>query len=135
MDDYLPIGGHLLPADYQDFIRRWNMTIANYSGLTGYEGWGGEKRKAFRLAFPKAWKMWCKLSRHFSEKYADHVAALKKYQLEYEQQEQDSDEDSEQEQQEQGSDEDSEKELRELQRLEEHERQEAAEMDYLISLQ
>jgi hypothetical protein len=138
MDDYLPIGGHLLPADYQDFIRRWNMTIANYSGLTGYEGWGGEKRKAFRLAFPKAWKMWCKLSRHFSEKYADHVAALKKYQLEYEQQEQDSDEDSEQEQeQEQESDEDRDEdsELRELQRLEEHERQEAAEMDYLISLQ
>jgi hypothetical protein len=136
MDDYLPIGGHLLPADYQDFICRWNMTIAKYSGLTGYEGWGGEKRKAFRLAFPKAWQMWCKLSRHFSEKYADHVAALKEYQLEYQDEDEDEDEGEDQDQyQDQDQDQDEDQELRDLERLEEHERQEAAEMDYLISLQ
>jgi hypothetical protein len=125
MEDYLPVGGHLLPADFQAFICKWNMTIAKYSGLSGHEGWGGEKRKAFRLAFPKAWKMWCKLSKAYSQKYADQVAALKDYQLEQ----------AEAEAEDEDDDEDQEKELRELRRLEEHERQEAAEMDYLISLQ
>ena len=125
MEDYLPVGGHLLPADFQAFICKWNMTIAKYSGLSGHEGWGGEKRKAFRLAFPKSWKMWCKLSKAYSQKYADQVAALKDYQLEQ----------AEAEAEDEDDDEDQEKELRELRRLEEHERQEAAEMDYLISLQ
>ena len=69
--------------------------------------------------------MWCKLSKAYSQKYADQVAALKDYQLEQ----------AEAEAEDEDDDEDQEKELRELRRLEEHERQEAAEMDYLISLQ
>jgi hypothetical protein len=80
--DYLPLGGHLLPADYQEYIRTWNKAIADHSGVSGDEGWLGDNRKAYRRDFPDLWRSWLKKAAMFSKLYPEHVAAVKAYQKE-----------------------------------------------------
>ena len=81
-EDFLPLGGHLLPLEYQLFLCRWNKTIATYCGGIDEDGWTGENRKKYRMAFPEAWKSWQNAARVYMRRYKKEVDALKAYQQE-----------------------------------------------------
>ena len=75
--DFLPDGGHLLPQEFQDFLRRWNMTIADSMGE-----WLGESRKVFKKENPELWQLFLAEKMRLSKLYPTELAALKAYQAE-----------------------------------------------------
>jgi len=75
--DFLPDGGHLLPQEFQDFLRRWNMTIADSMGE-----WLGESRKVFKKENPELWQLFLAEKMRLSKLYPTELTALKAYQAE-----------------------------------------------------
>jgi len=75
--DFLPDGAHLLPYEFQAFLRRWNMTIADSMGE-----WLGESRTAFKKENPEIWKLFLAEKMRLSKLYPTELAALKAYQAE-----------------------------------------------------
>ena len=74
-ETYLPVGGHLLPRDFQEFLRAWNETIADSTG-----DWTGDARYDFRARNPDLWRMYKAENKRLSQLYASELAALKAYQ-------------------------------------------------------
>lgn len=79
MDEYLPIGAHLLPQEFQDFLYGWNKTITDAKGW-----WMGEPRKLYRKENPERWAAFETENRRLSQLYAKELAELKAYQASYE---------------------------------------------------
>jgi hypothetical protein len=77
-EDYLPVGAHLLPQEFRDFLYKCNKTIAEAVG-----DWVGEARSAFRENCPMIWKEWMVEKKRLVTLYAVQLAALKEYQREY----------------------------------------------------
>jgi len=77
-DDYLPVGAHLLPQEFQDFLCNWNKTIAGTMG-----DWLGEPRHLFDKIYPEVSQRWKDENRRLSKLYATELAALKAYQKEW----------------------------------------------------
>ena len=77
-DDYLPVGSHLLSQDFQDFLRKWNQTIAASTG-----DWLGEPRKAFKKQNPETWQQFQMELKAYSAVYAKEVEEVKAYQAKY----------------------------------------------------
>jgi len=78
-DDFLPVGSHLLPSDFQDFLRNWNQTIAASTG-----DWLGEPRQTYKAENPEQWQQFRSELKELSALYAEEVAAVKAYQATYE---------------------------------------------------
>lgn len=74
-EEYLPLGSHLLPQDYQDFLYSWNKMIAEVMG-----DWQGGPRAAYRKAFPLAWKEYIAENKRFRTLYSAQVEQLVAYQ-------------------------------------------------------
>lgn len=74
-DNYLPVGAHLLPEDFQTFLRNWNKTIAAETG-----DWLGEPRKTYKKANQEFWARYTAQLKEFSALYPTELAALKAYQ-------------------------------------------------------
>jgi hypothetical protein len=74
-DTYLPVGGHLLPQDFQNFLRAWNKTIATSTG-----DWTGDSRWDFKAENPELWRTYKAENKRFSQLYPSELAALKAYQ-------------------------------------------------------
>jgi len=74
-DNYLPVGSHLLPEDFQSFLRSWNQTIAASTG-----DWLGEPRQAYKAQNPEQWAQFNMELKRLSRLYAADVAAVKAYQ-------------------------------------------------------
>ena len=92
--DHLPLGAHLLPQDYQDFIYSWNKTI---STSPGSRWWNGIGRDIYRITNKAAWAQWVARNKEFRKRYAAEVEQLIAYQAthtvdeDYEEDEQDHD--------------------------------------------
>ena len=78
VDDYLPVGAHLLPQEFQDFLCNWNKTIAGTMG-----DWMGEPRRIFEKTYPDISREWKDENKRLSKLYATELAALKAYQKEW----------------------------------------------------
>ena len=74
-EDYLPEGSHLLPEDFQNFLRNWNKTIADSTG-----DWLGESRQTYRRQNPEKWQQYRVELKRLSACYQTEVAAVKNYQ-------------------------------------------------------
>jgi hypothetical protein len=77
-DDFLPLGSHLLPKDYQDFLYSWNKEIASREG-----DWEGSERAAFKKNWPEDWAAYLAENRRFIRVYAAEVDQVKAYQAEH----------------------------------------------------
>jgi len=77
IDDFLPLGGHLLPQEYQEFLISWNRTIAFANG-----SWLGVERQRFKAEHPEQWKQWVAQNRFLLQKYRTQADAVKAYQAE-----------------------------------------------------
>lgn len=78
MDDYLPIGSHLLPEDYREFLYSWNKEFEEVVG-----SWNGPLRKTYKTIQPDMWKVYITGNRYLALHYKEDVSALKAYQAEY----------------------------------------------------
>jgi len=78
--DYLPLGGHLLPDEFQAFLIEWNMAIAAYSSEEGEDAWLGESRKQYQKDHPELWEAFKAEFKRLNTLYPDEVKALKKFQ-------------------------------------------------------
>jgi hypothetical protein len=78
--DYLPLGGHLLPDEFQSFLIEWNMAIAAYSSEEGEDAWLGESRKQYQKDHPELWEAYKAEFKRLNTLYPDEVKALKKFQ-------------------------------------------------------
>lgn len=78
--DYLPLGGHLLPDEFQAFLIEWNMAIAAYSSEEGEDAWLGESRKEYQRDHPELWEAYKAEFKRLNTLYPDEVKALKLYQ-------------------------------------------------------
>lgn len=76
--DYLPLGGHLLPHEYQEFLFNWNKTIANANG-----SWLGTARQRYKAEHPEQWMQWIAENKLMLEKYLAETDAVKAYQAEH----------------------------------------------------
>ena len=74
-DNFLPVGSHLLPDEFQSFLRGWNQTIAASTG-----GWLGEPRETYKLQNPEIWAQFSAELKRLTRLYATEVAAVKTYQ-------------------------------------------------------
>jgi hypothetical protein len=74
-DTFLPIGSHLLPQDFQSFLRSWNKTIAASTGE-----WVGEGRKTFKQQNPTLWKEFRTELKAYQAVYYNEIEAVKAYQ-------------------------------------------------------
>lgn len=74
-EDYLPVGAHLLPEDFQEFLWNWNKTIADSAG-----DWRGEPRQAYKLENPEKWRQFRVGLKQFTRCYPADLEALKAYQ-------------------------------------------------------
>jgi len=83
IDDYLPLGGHLLPEEFQIFLCEWNRAIAAYSSETGEEAWQGDSRRKYKADHPERWEVYHAEFKRLDALYRDQVKALKAYQKEY----------------------------------------------------
>jgi len=81
--DYLPLGGHLLPEEFQTFLSGWNKAIASYSSETGEDAWRGESRREYQEDHPELWDVYQAEFRRLNTLYSADVKALKAYQKEY----------------------------------------------------
>jgi hypothetical protein len=77
-DDYLPVGAHLLPQEFRDFIYNCNKTIAGVLG-----DWVGEARRAFRENYPMMFKLCLVYKKRLYSLYPEEIEAVKAYQKEY----------------------------------------------------
>ena len=78
MEDYLPIGHHLLPKEYSRFLYDWNKAITDTTGW-----WTGPPRKLYKRVYSEEWNYFNNQNRRFMVLYAKEVAALKQYQANY----------------------------------------------------
>jgi hypothetical protein len=74
-EDHLPLGAHLLPEDYQDFLYGWNKHI---TATTGW--WNGEDRANFFKANPEHKAAFMREHRRFTQLYPEEIKAVKVYQ-------------------------------------------------------
>lgn len=74
-DNYLPLGSHLLPSDFQAFLQMWNKTIADSTG-----DWLGERRQAYMEENPEIWRQFQAKLDIFKSLYPAQVEAIKAYQ-------------------------------------------------------
>jgi hypothetical protein len=74
-EDHLPLGAHLLPEDYQDFLYGWNKHI---TATTGW--WNGQERADFWKANPEHKAEFASENRRFMQLYPEEVKAVKAYQ-------------------------------------------------------
>lgn len=74
-EDHLPLGAHLLPADYQVFLYTWNKTISQNQGW-----WNGEDRAVFWKANPELKAQFMREHKFFRERYLAEIQAVKDYQ-------------------------------------------------------
>jgi hypothetical protein len=81
--DYLPLGGHLLPEEFQTFLVDWNMAIAAYSSEVGEDAWQGESRREYQKDNPELWEAYMAEFNRLNTRYSAEVKALKAYQKEY----------------------------------------------------
>lgn len=81
--DYLPLGGHLLPEEFQTFLVDWNMAIAAYSSEVGEDAWQGESRREYQKDNPELWEAYMAEFKRLNTRYSAEVKALKNYQKEY----------------------------------------------------
>lgn len=82
-DDYLPLGGHLLPEEFQIFLYEWNTAIAAYSSETGEDAWQGESRRKYKADHPELWEAYHAEFKRLDALYREEVKALKAYQKEH----------------------------------------------------
>ena len=75
IDDYLPLGGHLLPDEYRKFLYGWNKTIEDANGA-----WLGAPRQRYKAEHPEEWSEWLAENKRLKALYAAAVAAAKAYQ-------------------------------------------------------
>jgi hypothetical protein len=78
--DYLPLGGHLLPDEFQAFLIEWNTAIAAYSTDVGEEAWLGQSRKEYERDHPEQWEAYKAEFKRLNALYPHEVKALKKFQ-------------------------------------------------------
>jgi hypothetical protein len=74
-EDHLPLGAHLLPEDYQEFLYIWNKTISQNQGW-----WNGEDRANFWKANPEHKAQFTREHKWFTQRYPEEVKAVKAYQ-------------------------------------------------------
>ena len=72
---FLPLGAHLLPLNFQQHLKHWNINITKEVG-----GWTREERREYRELFPGRWKEFRAENRYYREVYAEEVEAVKAYQ-------------------------------------------------------
>lgn len=77
-DDFLPLGSHLLPKDYQDFLYTWNKEITSREG-----DWEGSERAAYKKNYPADWEVFRLENRRLMTLYAAQVDQVKAYQAEH----------------------------------------------------
>ena len=77
-EDFLPIGHHLLPQQYQNFLYTWNKTITDTTGW-----WNGPPRKLYKMLHPDDWAGFNNENKRLMVLYSKEVAALKLYQSTY----------------------------------------------------
>ena len=76
-EDYLPVGSHLLPQEYKDFLVKWNREIG---AKIGY--WVTSK-KEYAVKYPVEHAEFIAENKRLSTKYAAEVEAVKQYQKEH----------------------------------------------------
>ena len=76
-ENHLPLGSHLLPKDYEDFLYSWNKAIATAPGC---RSWNGISRDIYKINNKEAWKQWVAKNKEFRTRYAAEVAQLIAYQ-------------------------------------------------------
>jgi hypothetical protein len=76
-EEYLPLGSHLLPQDYQYFLYSWNKMLTEVMG-----DWQGEPRAAYKKAYPLSWKGYIVENKRFRNLYKAEVEQLIAYQAE-----------------------------------------------------
>jgi hypothetical protein len=76
-DGLLPLGSHLLPHEYRNFLLHWNNIMQHYCG-----GWTGKERRLYKATHPFYWKIYLQEVKVLSAKYAQEVLAVKQYQAE-----------------------------------------------------
>ena len=74
-EDHLPLGSHLLPEDYQEFLYIWNKHISQNQGW-----WNGEDRANFWKANPEQKAQFMREHKWFTQRYPEEVKAVKAYQ-------------------------------------------------------
>lgn len=82
-NDYLPLGGHLLPEEFQTFLAGWNMEIAAHSSVSGEEAWQGESRRNYQENYPELWEAYQAEFKRLNALYSAEVKAIKAYQKNY----------------------------------------------------
>ena len=92
-EDHLPLGSHLLPQDYQEFLYNWNTHIA---ATTGW--WNGPERAAFWQLNPEHKAEFAREHKWFKDRYAAEIQAVKDYQATHTLEESDDEEQSQHEQ-------------------------------------
>jgi len=76
---YLPVGSHLLPRTFQEFLIEWNQDVTN-----NYGGWSRVEQENYKHDFPTRWKAYVAILRSYVFIYKADVDAVKAYQLENE---------------------------------------------------
>jgi len=76
-EDHLPLGAHLLPQDYQDFLYSWNKAIATAPGC---RSWNGISRDIYKCTNKEAWKQWVAKNKEFRVRYTAEVEQVVAYQ-------------------------------------------------------
>ena len=77
-EEYLPLGAHLLPQDYQDFLYTWNKAIALM-----YGDWVRSGRDAYKREYPFMYKIFMEENKNFKKIYSAQVEQVKAYQAEH----------------------------------------------------
>jgi hypothetical protein len=72
--DYLPLGAHLLPQEYRDFLASWHREMEDKIGY-----WLGAK-KEYASKYPKEHSLYISKNMCLEILYAVEVAAVKRYQ-------------------------------------------------------
>jgi hypothetical protein len=80
---YLPLGGHLLPYEFQNFLIEWNMAISATSPEVDEDAWKGESRRQYQKDHPELWESYMAEFRRLNTLYSVEVKALKEYQKAY----------------------------------------------------
>ena len=76
---YLPIGAHLLPQTFQDFLIEWNRDVSNH-----YNGWSRVEQENYKEEFPVRWAAYLAVFRAYVFMHKSEVDAVKAYQIEQE---------------------------------------------------
>jgi len=81
MDDdgdeyYLPLGAHLLPSDFREFLIRWNRDIYEKVGCW----YSKDRKKIYKKTHANRWNAFMNEFNTFRLLYRDEIEALKVYQ-------------------------------------------------------